>query len=73
MPAVNFIASYNMAMVMKLKVYLVDVDEYTGQVTPDKVSECIKKNKLKKIGALIVMYHGGFPKYSEEFYYLKKI
>ena len=72
MPAVNFIASYNMAMIMKLKVFLVDVDEYTGQVTPDKVLECIKKNKLKKVSALIVMYHGGFPEYSEEFYYLKK-
>ena len=27
MPAVNFIASYNMAKTMQLKVYLVDVDE----------------------------------------------
>ena len=31
MPAGNFIASYNMAT-MKLQVYLVDVDENTGQV-----------------------------------------
>ena len=29
MPAVNFIASYNMAKIMGLKVYLVDVDEFT--------------------------------------------
>ena len=36
MPAVNFVASYNMAKNMQLKVYLVDVDEYTGQVTPKK-------------------------------------
>ena len=72
MPAVNFIASYNMAKIMQLKIYLVDVDEYTGQVTPNKILECIKKNKLKKINALIVMYHGGYPLYSNNFYDLKK-
>ena len=48
MPAINFIASYNLAKVMQLKVYLIDVDERTGQITPDKVLDCIKKNKLKK-------------------------
>ena len=72
MPAINFIASYNMAKNMQLKVYLVDVDEYTGQITPNKILECIKKNKLKKINALIVMYHGGYPLYAKNFYDLKK-
>ena len=72
MPAVNFIASYNMAKNMQLKVYLVDVDEFTGQVTPSKILDCIKKNKLKKIKALIVMYNGGFPENSKKFYDLKK-
>ena len=72
MPAVNFIASYNMAKVIGLKVFLVDVDEFTGQVTPEKILECIKKNKLKNIKALIVMYHGGFPESPKNFYDLKK-
>jgi dTDP-4-amino-4,6-dideoxygalactose transaminase len=72
MPAVNFIASYNMAKVIGLKVFLVDVDEFTGQVTPEKILECIKKNKLKNIKALIVMYHGGFPENPKDFYDLKK-
>ena len=72
MPAVNFIASYNMAKIMQLKVYLVDVDEFTGQITPNKVLKCILKNKLKKISALVVMYHGGYPEYSEKFYNIKK-
>ena len=72
MPAVNFIASYNMAKVIGLKVFLVDVDEFTGQVTPEKILECIKKNKLKNIKALIVMYHGGFPESPKDFYDLKK-
>ena len=72
MPAVNFIASYNIAKIMQLRVYLVDVDEYTGQITPDKIVDCIRKNKIKKISALVVMYHGGFPENSENFYKLKK-
>tara|TARA_B110000037_G_scaffold156519_1_gene176581 strand:- start:1210 stop:2358 length:1149 start_codon:yes stop_codon:yes gene_type:complete len=72
MPAVNFIASFNMAKNMQLKIYLIDVDEHTGQITPNKILECIKKNKLKKINALIVMYNGGYPLYSKSFYDLKK-
>ena len=72
MPAINFIASYNMAKTMGLKVYLVDVDEYSGQVTPNKILECIKKNKLKKIRALVVMFHGGYPEYIEQFNDIKK-
>ena len=72
MPAVNFIASYNIAKTMQLKVHLVDVDKYTGQITPDKVLECIKKNKIKKFDVLILMYHGGYPEYSKEFYEIKK-
>ena len=70
MPAVNFIASYNIAKTMQLKVYLVDVDKYTGQITPEKVFDCLK-NKIKKFSALVVMYHGGFPENSKNFYKLK--
>ena len=73
MPAINFIASYNMAINMKLKVYLVDVDEYTGQITPTKLMDCIKKYKLKKINALIVMYHAGYPENVNKFYNIKKL
>ena len=29
--------------------HLVDVDENTGQITPNNVLDCIKKHKLKKI------------------------
>jgi dTDP-4-amino-4,6-dideoxygalactose transaminase len=72
MPAVNFIASYNMARVMKLKIYLVDVDKNTGQITPNTVLDCIKKNNLKKIKSLILMYHGGYPENSKKFYDIKK-
>lgn len=72
MPAINFIASFNMAKIMGLKVYLVDVDEFTGQITPKNVQDCIKKNNLKKIKALITMYLGGYPLNCKNFYDLKK-
>ena len=72
MPAINFIASYNMAKTMNLRVYLVDVDQYTGQVTPTQILECIKKNKLKKIKALVTMYHGGYPENVKKIYDIKK-
>ena len=72
MPAVNFIASYNIAKILNLKVYLVDVDEFRGQITPNKVLECIKDNKLSKIKALLVMFHGGYPEHIKEFYDIKK-
>ena len=61
MPAINFIASYNMALSIGLRVILVDVDEFTGQITPDKIQSCIKTHKLKKISALVVMFNGGYP------------
>ena len=72
MPSINFIASYNIAKILGLKVYLVDVDKNTGQITPNKVLECIKKNHLRKIKALIVMHHGGYPQYLKDFYDIKK-
>ena len=72
MPAINFIASFNIAKLMNLKVLLVDVDEYTGQTTPKKIEECIKKNNVKNVKALIIMHHGGYPQFSKEFFYLKK-
>ena len=49
MPAINFIASYNMAKHMGLKIFLVDVDEFTGQVTPKKFWSVSKIIGLKKL------------------------
>ena len=37
-----------------------------------KVLKCIKKNKIRKIKALILMYHGGFPENLKKFHELKK-
>jgi dTDP-4-amino-4,6-dideoxygalactose transaminase len=72
MPAINFIAVYNMARLMNAKIYLADVDPLTGQMTPEKLLECIKNNKLKKIKAIVTMYLGGYPENIIEFYNLKK-
>ena len=72
MPAINFIASYNVAKIMQLKVCLVDVDEYSGQMTPEKVLNSIKKYNLKKIKALILMHHGGYPENIKKFNDIKK-
>ena len=60
-PAVNFIASYNMLSILGANVYLCDVDNNTGQMSPKLISQCIKLNKLKKIKAIVTMYLGGYP------------
>ena len=72
MPAINFIAAYNLAKIMGAKVFLADVDPSTGQMTPAKLLECINKNKLKKIKAVVTMYLGGYPENVIEFYKIKK-
>jgi UDP-4-amino-4,6-dideoxy-L-N-acetyl-beta-L-altrosamine transaminase len=72
MPAINFIASYNLCLSLESKIYLADVDSVTGQMTPKNVLDCIKKNKIKKVKLIITMYLGGSPNNIEEFYKLKK-
>jgi dTDP-4-amino-4,6-dideoxygalactose transaminase len=72
MPAVNFIAVYNMARLMNAKIFLADVDPLTGQMTPETLLECIKNNKIKKIKVIITMYLGGYPENVVEFYNIKK-
>jgi dTDP-4-amino-4,6-dideoxygalactose transaminase len=72
MPAINFIAVYNMARLMNAKIFLADVDPLTGQMTPNTLLECIKNNKLKKIKVIVTMYLGGHPENVIEFYNIKK-
>jgi dTDP-4-amino-4,6-dideoxygalactose transaminase len=72
MPAVNFIASYNLAKSMGAKVFLADVNPISGQMTPKNLLECIHKNNLKKIKVIITMYLGGYPENVVEFYKIKK-
>jgi len=72
MPAMTFVASYNIAKILGAKVFLADVDKNTGQMTPEDVLKCCKKFNLKKIKAIILMYNGGYPENAQNFTKLKK-
>lgn len=72
MPAINFISSYNICKFMGAKIFLADVDQYTGQMTPESLEKCIKKNNLKNIKVVITMYLGGYPENVVKFYKIKK-
>jgi len=72
MPAVTFIASYNICLLLGAKIYLADIDPLTGQMTPKTIQDCIKRNKLLKIKLIITMQMGGYPENILNFYQLKK-
>ena len=72
LPSINFIAAANMAKLLRAKIFLADVDSLTGQMTPENLKNCIKKNKLKKLKAFCVMHNGGEPSNMKEFYKIKK-
>ncbi len=67
MPAINFIASYNISKLFNAKVFLADVNEKTGQMTPETVDQCCKKFNLKKVKVIIPMYNGGYPENATNF------
>ena len=71
-PSINFVASCNMLRLLGANVFIADVDKHTGQMRPIDVLNCIKKNNLKKIKAIVTMYMGGSPDHVVEFYNLKK-
>ena len=43
MPAINFVSAYRIAQLLGAKIYLADVDPFSGQMTPQTVLDCIKK------------------------------
>ena len=72
MPAVNFIAAFNMASNLGANIYLADVDSATGQMTPKTLINCINKYKLTKVKVILTMYMGGFPENVFDFFKIKK-
>jgi dTDP-4-amino-4,6-dideoxygalactose transaminase len=72
LPIINFISSTNILTQLNAKVFYSDVDPLTGQMTPDLLNQCIKKNKLKNIKAFVTMYLGGCCNYNYDFFKLKK-
>lgn len=71
MPSINFISSYSVAKFLGAKVYLADVDRFTGQMRPEDVENCCKKFGIKNFNVLVVMYNGGYPQNAEKFKLLK--
>ena len=71
-PAVNFIAAYSMARKFNANIFLSDVHPLTGQMTEKNLLDCIQKNNLKKIKAIITMFLGGYPENISKFYQIKK-
>ena len=72
MPSVNFIAAFNICNLIGAKIYLTDVDQYHGQMTPKNLLDCIKINKLKSIKAVITSQLAGHPLNIIEFHNIKK-
>lgn len=72
MPSINFVASYNVAKLFGAKVYLADVNRFTGQMSPNDIEDCCNKFNLKKVKAIILMYNGGYPDNAEKFIKFKK-
>ena len=72
MPSINFISSYNLCSTLEAKIYLIDTDPVTGQISYESVLNCIKKNKIKKIKIIITMYLGGYVSDNIKIFNLKK-
>ena len=72
MPAINFIASFNICQILKAKIILADIDPSTGRMRPKDVVECIKKNKVKKVKAIVTMHLSGTQENIIDFHKLKK-
>ena len=41
MPAINFIAAYNICKIMGAKIFFADVDKFSGQITPTSIKKII--------------------------------
>lgn len=71
-PSINFVAVKNISDMMGIKCYFADIDYETGQVSPTTIIQCIKKNKIKNLKAIVIMFLGGYPRNIKKFFYLKK-
>lgn len=72
LPVINFVAAANILSMMNIKFFFADVDEYTGQLTKETILDCITKNKLKKVKAIVTSYIGGHTFNYEQILNLKK-
>lgn len=71
-PAINFVAAANICNHLGYNVFFCDIELKTGQISTEKIHECIKINKLKKIDLIFTMHLGGCPEQVVEIFKLKK-
>jgi dTDP-4-amino-4,6-dideoxygalactose transaminase len=71
-PNISFVASFNIFSFLDCNVYLADVDSCTGQITPESIIQCIKKEKINKLKCFVTMPLGGSIINAEGFYDIKK-
>ena len=72
LPSINFIAAANVASLFEAKIYFADVDVQSGQLSVESILRCIKKNKIKKVKAIVNMYLSGNLRQILNFYKSKK-
>lgn len=72
LPSVNFVAAANISKFLGAKIYFADINVQTGQSEPEDIINCVKKNKIKKIKAIIIMFNGGYPRNNIKFNQIKK-
>jgi dTDP-4-amino-4,6-dideoxygalactose transaminase len=72
LPAINFAASANILRNLKINFFLADVDINTGQISSESIINCIKKNKIKNLKAVVTSYLGGHVHDIENIVKLKK-
>ena len=71
-PAINFVAAANVCKRIGANIFFSDIDLDTGQMSPNNLLDCIKKNKLKTVKVIFTMFLSGSANYVLEFYKLKK-
>ena len=66
-PAINFVAAANVCKRIGANIFFSDIDLDTGQMSPNNLLDCIKKNKLKTVKVIFTMFLSGSANYVLEF------
>lgn len=59
LPSINFVAAENMCKSIGANIFYSDIDSNCGQVRYMDLINCVKKNNIKKIKAIVISYIGG--------------
>ena len=72
LPIINFISASNILHSIGADIYFCDVEKYNGLISSRTIKECIKKNKLKNIKAIVNCHISGDASNIVEIFKLKK-